>query len=403
MIQRLGSIIRVEFKRQLSGPTAWFFFLILPLIFTASVGAGLSGSMNAEAADPQEIRTQLYLAAHDQGPIVEGLKQTLESLNIALTPVEAIPEDEDGLIIPADFSDRILDGKPVTLTLQVQSSSGASPVVEQSLRAAQGRVGGAALVAEMGLAQARDTGLVTTPGEAEAFFRTLLLDTLEDAEIPPAVAQVRWPEETTITRDPQTQITSQEHASAGQIVTWVQITLLGLAEVLVDERLQGTLRRVLITPTSRAILFAGKLLAGLSLGLVQMGLLFASGHLLFDVDWGRDPLAIALVSFTFALATAALGIVIATFVKTRGQASSIVVGLAMSMSALGGAWYPLEITPPIYRMIVQVLPSNWAMRAYNKMLAQGATLIDVLPHIGALMGFAILFLVFGIMRFRNYR
>ena len=71
MIRRIGSIIRVEFKRQLSGPTAWFFFLILPLIFTASVGAGLSGAMNNEASEPQEVRTQLLLVSRDQGPLVE--------------------------------------------------------------------------------------------------------------------------------------------------------------------------------------------------------------------------------------------------------------------------------------------------------------------------------------------
>jgi ABC-2 type transport system permease protein len=73
------------------------------------------------------------------------------------------------------------------------------------------------------------------------------------------------------------------------------------------------------------------------------------------------------------------------------------------MSALGGAWYPLEITPPLYRQIVQILPSNWAMRAYNAMLGQGATLIDILPHIGALTGFAVLFVIVGIVRFRHYR
>ena len=403
MIRRIGSIIRVEFKRQLSGPTAWFFFLILPLIFTASVGAGLSGAMNNEASEPQEVRTQVLLVSRDQGPLVEGFRETLESLNVELIPVDEIPDDENGLIIPADFSTRILNNQPVTLTLHVQSTHSTSSVLEQSIRAAQGRVGGAALVAEMGLEQARDSGLVSTSEAEETFFRTLLLDTLDAAEDPPIVAKVRWPEETTITREAQTQITSQEHASAGQIVTWVQITLLGMAEVLVDERLQGTLRRVLITPTSRAVLFAGKLLAGLSLGLVQMGILFAGGHLIFGVDWGQDPLAIALVSFAFALATAALGIILATFVKTRGQANSIVIGLAMSMSALGGAWYPLEITPPLYRTIVQILPSNWAMRAYNEMLAQGATLIDVVPHIGILMGFAILFLGGGILLFRNYR
>jgi ABC-2 type transport system permease protein len=403
MIQSLAAIIRLEFKRQLNNPTAWFFFVVLPLIFTASVGTGLSGMMDVEEAEPEEIQTTLAMVSHDQGPLVEGFKQTLTSLNIDVMPVEEIPDSDYVLVIPKEFSERILNGESVTVTLRTGPHSGEASVIEHSVRAAQGRVGGAALVAQMGLEQARATGQVSTPEESETFFRDVLLDTLNAVEEPRVVAQVRWPEGTSLTRASETRVTSQEHASAGQIVTWVQITLLGAAEVLVDERNQGTLKRMLITPTSRTVILSGKLLATLSLGLVQMSILFLAGRWLLGVNWGQDPLAVGLVSLTFALAIAALGTALATFIKTRGQASSIVVGLAMSMSALGGAWYPLEITPPFYRTAVQVLPSNWAMRAYNEMLAQGATLIDVLPHIGILTGFAVLFLIVGVVRFRHYR
>jgi len=123
---------------------------------------------------------------------------------------------------------------------------------------------------------------------------------------------------------------------------------------------------------------------------------------LFGVNWGRDPLAVALVSFAFALAMVSLGILLATVVKTRGQANSVVVGLSMGMAALGGAWYPMEITPPLYRQVVQILPSTWAMRAYTDLLARGADVERVLPYVGVLLGFALVFALVGTLRFQHY-
>jgi ABC-2 type transport system permease protein len=126
------------------------------------------------------------------------------------------------------------------------------------------------------------------------------------------------------------------------------------------------------------------------------------GALLFGVDWGRDPIAVAAVSLAFALATVSLGLLVATFVRTRGQASSVVVGLSMALAAMGGAWFPLEVTPPLYRQLVKALPSTWAMQAYTDLLARGSNLGDVLLEVGVLVGFAVVFIVLGLLRFREY-
>jgi ABC-2 type transport system permease protein len=123
---------------------------------------------------------------------------------------------------------------------------------------------------------------------------------------------------------------------------------------------------------------------------------------IFGVGWGRAPVAIGAISLAFALASVGLGMLLATFVRSRGQASSVVDGFALAMAALGGAWWPLEITPQLYRQVVQVLPSTWAMRAYGDVLARGATLVDVLPHIGVLLLFAALFTGVGMWRFKDY-
>ncbi len=401
-MQRLRAMIRNEFLLEFTSPISLFFFLVLPLLFTAAVGAGLGGMMDQNDETPQEVRIPLYVQTQDQGPLVEALLAVLPKANLDPKVVEVLPEEQFGLEIPAYFSAALFNGDMVTLTLHVLPDNRASSAVEQAVRAAQGRVGGSALVVQMGLDQARQAGVVRSPDQEVQFSREVLTEVLAAAQQPPAEAQVRWVEGATITDDANAMATSAEQASAGQLVTWVQITLLGAAEVLVSERLGGTLRRMLVLPTSRRTILMGKLLARLLLGLLQMTVLLVGGAVLFGVNWGRHPLAVALVSLAFALATVSLGVLLATIVKTRGQAGSLVVGLSMGMAALGGAWYPLEVTPPLYRQVVQMLPSTWAMRAYTDLLARGADLGQVLPYVGILFGFALIFIMVGVLRFRHY-
>lgn len=400
---RLWGIIRTEFLRRFDSLTAWVFFLLLPLLFTAAVGAGLRGMMNdAPDAPPEEVRITLAVIQRDEGPLVDALFAALERVNFDLDVVETFPDDVFGLIVPAEFSSRLLAGDEVALTLRIRSDSSNTPAVEQAVQAAIGRVGGAALVAQTGVAQAREADLVATPEDEAALFSELLLDTLAAVKTPAAVANVVWPAGVTLATDANTMANSAEHASAGQIVTWVQITLLGAAEVLVDERLRGTLKRMLVMPASRALILGGKVLATVLAGLLQIAILLIGGAALFNVGWDKAPLAVTAISISFALAVAGMGLLLATLVKTSGQASSAVIGLAMTTAALGGAWFPLEITPPLFRQIVQILPSTWAMRAYTDILARGATLGDVLPSVGALLGFAVVFTLIGVLRFNRY-
>ncbi len=401
-MHRLWGIVRTDFMRRFSSRLEWLFFLVLPLLFTAAVGVGLSGTMDSGNSPAEEVRVPLYVIQQDSGAPAEALLTALADVNLDVEIVDVLPDDTFGLTIPTGFSAGLLAGENVTLTMRTRGDSNASPVVEQAVWAAQSRVGGAALVAKTGLAQAQESGLVTTTEGAALFFADLLTETLAATANPPVVTQVRWPEGVTVSNDEDAMANSAEHASAGQVVTWVQITLLGVAEVLVDERLRGTLKRMLITPTSRVLILGSKLLATLAAGLAQITILLVGGDLLFKVGWGRAPLAVILVSFAFSLAVSGLGLFLATWLKTRSQASSLVVGLSMTMAALGGCWFPLEITPPVYRQVVQILPSTWALRAYEDILARSATLGDVLPAIAFMVGFGVIFAVLGMLRFRKY-
>jgi ABC-2 type transport system permease protein len=378
------------------------FFLVLPLLFTAAVGAGLGGMGAGSDETPQEVTIPLEVVRLDEGGLADQLLRALTGVNIAPREVDELDQERFGLVIPADFSARLLAGEETSLALQLRGDSAASPAVEQALRAASSRLEGAVRIARSGAEQAAKLGQIQSEEEEQTFFLALLDEVMTAAESPRAVAEVRWAGGAEVSAAELNFPTGAQQASAGQLVTWVQITLLGAAEVLVDERMRGTLRRMLIMPTSRNLILGGKLLSRLLLGLLQMAILLLGGALLFGVDWGQSPLAVALVSVTFGLATVGLGMLLATMVRTRGQASSVVVGVSMALAALGGAWYPIEITPPLYRQAVRVLPSRWAMQAYSELLVRGAGLGEILPECAVLLGFAALFTAAGMLRFRRY-
>jgi ABC-2 type transport system permease protein len=120
----------------------------------------------------------------------------------------------------------------------------------------------------------------------------------------------------------------------------------------------------------------------------------------FKVQWARSPLALAAIMVSFALAAVALGVMLGAFARTRSQAGGMVILFAMLLSALGGAWWPLEITPPIYQTTVRILPTTWAMEGFNNVLVRGADLSMVLPQVGVLWLFAVVFFAVGVKRLR---
>lgn len=74
--------------------------------------------------------------------------------------------------------------------------------------------------------------------------------------------------------------------------------------------------------------------------------------------------------------------------------------VAMLLAALGGAWWPLEITPPAYQTLVKALPTTWTMTGFNDVIVRGQGGQAVLPEVGVLLVFAAIFFVVSVWRLR---
>ena len=170
------------------------------------------------------------------------------------------------------------------------------------------------------------------------------------------------------------------NSSIGQMITWVFIPLIGISALFAYERENGTLRRLLITPTLKATYLLGTLLAHVLTAMVQMLFLISFGVLVFGLNWGQAPAALAVMMITSALAAASLGTMLGAFVNTSGQANGLSIMLGMLMALLGGCWYPLELFPQFVQTAVKILPTTWAMQGMLNIVLRGQGLVGVFPR-----------------------
>jgi ABC-type multidrug transport system permease subunit len=154
--------------------------------------------------------------------------------------------------------------------------------------------------------------------------------------------------------------------------------------LLVVERNQGLLRRLAYTPIPRAAVVLGKLGGKYAVGVVQIAFAMLAGTLIFGMDWGPDLAAVVVVLLVYAALTTALGVLLGSVARTEGQVVGIGVISSNVLAALGGCWWPIEITPPWAQALQLWLPTGWAMDALHKLISFGAGPASVVPHVAGM-------------------
>lgn len=182
--------------------------------------------------------------------------------------------------------------------------------------------------------------------------------------------------------------------------TMVMFTLMVMATsgaiLLVIERRQGLLRRLAYAPIRRRDIVLGKWVGKWLVGLVQIGFAMAAGTVLFKMNWGPDLGWVIAVMIVFGGLMAALGVILGSVARTEGQSIAIGVISANVLAALGGCWWPIEITPGWAQTLQLFLPTGWVMDALHKLISFGTGPGSTMPHlVGMLIGTVVLVGVAG--------
>lgn len=187
----------------------------------------------------------------------------------------------------------------------------------------------------------------------------------------------------------------------GTMVMFTMMILLTAGAVtLVTEREQGLLRRLAATPISRGAVVLGKWIGKMALALVQITFAMVAGKLAFGMDWGPHLPTVALVLCAWAAFNASLSIVLANLVRSEAQMSGIGVLMTMILAALGGCWWPIEITSGWMQTLATFLPTGWTMDAMHQLVNFGNPPKEAASAVLALSLGALLLGWIGARRFR---
>jgi ABC-2 type transport system permease protein len=334
------------------------------------------------------VRTQLY----DQGT---AQSQLLEN---------EIPRV---LTIPTGFSAGIAGGLTVTLNLNFHQDAD-STETEAIRLVIDGVAQDLALETQI-FAALEQVGAMQADAspEDQAFANERIAaqarDQFERAESEPLVATIqRFPRQD---EDREANPTLDQVAVPGFTVLFVFLGSQATARSIYDEKKAGSFRRLLAAPLSKASLMLGKVLPTFLIALIQTTVIFAFGALVLGwlgiapVPIDKNPVGVVIVALALGLCSSSLGLVIASIARTENQIGGFSTLLLWGMGLVGGSIAPLFILERFFGALPRIVPHYWANRAFQDLLIRGSPLSEIGVEIAALLGFAILFFLFGLWRF----
>ncbi|HET6533910.1 MAG TPA: ABC transporter permease [Actinoplanes sp.] len=173
---------------------------------------------------------------------------------------------------------------------------------------------------------------------------------------------------------------------------------LGVASLL-DERSDGTLRRLLAAPVPASAVLVGKLLTSVIIGVVSTTVLVVASAVLMGAHWG-NPAGVGLLVVAGVLAATGVTALVASLAGNAEQAGSWGAVVAVLLGLLGGVFVPVAQVGGVVATMSLVTPHAWFLRGLGE-LQGGAGPQSVLPAAGAMLAFAVVTFGVAMLRLRK--
>jgi ABC-2 type transport system permease protein len=189
----------------------------------------------------------------------------------------------------------------------------------------------------------------------------------------------------------------------GWAIMFLLFTLTASASSLFEEKNGGVTLRLLASPVSRLHILWSKYLFNMSLGFIQLCVLFTFGAVLYRIDIVSNIFNLIVVVVAASTACAAFGMLLASISRTAAQANGLGTLLILTMSSVGGAWFPTTFMPAYVQMFSKLTPVYWSMDGFMKVLWRHATIMEILPNVGILLLTAFLITLVSVWQFKKGR
>lgn len=388
------------------------YLILTPIIVIAIASFALSGIF----ADDEVERFSIPLVVEDKGELTNQLVDVLQETSVLkiikttkdgkqITRQEAeklVPDYKAAIVIPDGFSDNVAQGELAELIVMSDPADRVIPgVVHDILSQYTAKLSMQSVTNEVAIEALMNITELSKAVHGVELDPTKEIQSVQEkseyyVENPP----IQVVTNVVKGNDEARETTPFESNVPGYAVMFVLLGTTAAASSLLDERERGTLGKLQTLPITRMSILSGKMLANFMTALFQMFVLFTVGHFVFQMWLGPSILGLILLIVATAFAATGLAMLIASVCKTRAQASGISLLIVLSMSALGGSWWPLYIVPDWLQTVAHVTLTAWAMSGFNNLLVYGQGFTSILTSITVLFSMGISFLILSVRFFR---
>lgn len=268
-----------------------------------------------------------------------------------------------GIIVPPDFSSRLLYGRQATVQVLVDGSD--------------------STVANNAVQTARAIGQAVSLSNAKLSFESLPIDVRPRVLFNPDLLSANF----------------YVPGLLGIILQVVTVFLTAFA--IVRERERGTLEQLAVTPVSKSALIIGKLVPYAVLGMIQTVLVLVLMRYVFNVPIAGDVALLLALSVLFLLPALSMGILISTVATNQAQAMQMGMLIMLPSVLLSGFAFPRETMPlPIYWLSF-AMPVTYYVQILRGIILRGAGFWALWPQALILAGFTIVLVTASAVRFKK--
>ncbi len=183
--------------------------------------------------------------------------------------------------------------------------------------------------------------------------------------------------------------------AAGIGVMFLLFAASGRSAILIEERENGVLERLLAAGVSLTNLLLGRWLFLCVLGSAQLTVMFVWAWLAFGLElWTPRRLAGFLVmTLASAAVAAAFGLALSSACRSRAQLNGASAVVILILSALGGSMFPRFLMPESLETLGRLTFNAWAVDGFQRVFWYDARPIQLWPQVLVLLGFCIAFLL----------
>ena len=185
----------------------------------------------------------------------------------------------------------------------------------------------------------------------------------------------------------------------GMALMFLMFTVTYGGRSLLAERTQGTLPRLLVTPTAISQILGGKVLGIFLTGTAQMATLIGASFLFFPFDVGR-PAGRYRAGAGGGVRCHRWGLLLTSISRTQAQVANMGTALMLIFSILGGSFFDLANLPDSVQMVSRLTPNRWGMDG-SSILALGGGLGDLGPTLLGLLSMGIVLFGVGVLVFNR--